>query len=309
MKGVTFNQLTIFQAIVQEGSIRGAARKLELAPPSVSNSLKHLETYLGLPLFIRSSRRMELTEAGCLLNERAKGAISTLDYAVESIRDLGEKPSGKVRITLPRFVYQFFLRSIYKEFCRLYPDIQLEIHISDATLDIVKDGHDVGIRFGDKVEQGMVARQLTSPMQEALFASEEYLNEYGMPKKPSDLKNHQLIQYRFQSSNQILPLQLQDAGQSILVEMPVSLIVNDTDAMVDAAQDGLGIGRIIAPVVDKQLKDKQLIPILEDYWLPYPGFYLYYPQHSQKARRIRVLIDFLVEKSRLLPKWHVEGNN
>lgn len=108
MKGSTYSQLTIFQTIASEGSIRSAARKLEMAPPSVSYALKQLEGHLGLPLFTRSTRRVELTEAGRLLLQRTTSAITNLDYALESIKDLGDAPSGKVRITLPRFVFQFF---------------------------------------------------------------------------------------------------------------------------------------------------------------------------------------------------------
>lgn len=205
-----------------------------------------------------------------------------------------------MNITVPCFVYQSFLRPIYSEFCQLYPEVQLEIHISDATLDIIKDGHDIGIRFGDKVEQGMIARQLTPPTQEALFASPDYIAEHGAPRTPTELQQHRLIQYRFQGSNQTMAMKLKQGEQDIAVEMPVSLIVNDTDAMVDAAESGLGIGRIIAPLAREQLKNGRLVPILEAHWQPYPGFYLYFPQHSQKARRVRVLVDFLLEKSEFL---------
>lgn len=300
MKGATFNQLTIFQTIAREGSIRGAARKLEMAPPSVSQALKQLEEHLGLPLFNRSTRSMELTEAGHLLHERISGAISTLDYALESVQDLSESPSGKVSITLPRFVFQFFLRPVYAEFCQRYPDIQLEISVSDKSVNILKDGFDLGIRFGDRIEPGMVARQITAPMREALFASDDYLTRYGQPESPEALQQHKLIQYRFIASNQLAPLLLMHQGQEMSVQMPMALIVNDTDAMVDAAEKGLGIGRIVTPMVQDQLSSGLLKPVLESCWYPYPGLYVYFMQNSQKARRIRVLIDFLIEKGRLL---------
>lgn len=300
MKGSTFNQLTIFQTIVQEGSIRGAARKLEMAPPSASHALKQLEAQVGLPLFNRSTRRMELTEAGKMLYEQITGAISTLDFAMESVQDLNERPSGRVSITIPRFAFQFFLRPIYAEFCRLYPEIQLEISVSDEAVDILSEGHDMGIRFGDRVDQGMVARQITAPMREALFASDDYIERHGLPATPEELQQHKLIQYRFIASNQLAPLTLQTKGQAISLQMPLAMIVNDTDVMVDAAENGLGIGRMITPLVEEHLETGRLKPVLEENWYPYPSLYVYFMQNSQKARRVRVLIDFLVEKGKLL---------
>lgn len=296
MKGATFNQIKIFQSIVREGSIRGAARILEMAPPTVSQALKQLESEIGLPLFTRTTRRIELTEAGKLLDQRISGAINTLDYAFESVRDMNNKPSGRVRITLPRFVFQFFLQPIYAEFCERYPSIQLEISVTDRAVNILEEGYDVGIRFGERVEQGMVARQIVPPMKEALFASEEYLKKYGNPRSPRDLQGHKLIQYRFISSNQLAPLILKENKQSVTVQMPIALIVNDTDAMIDAAVKGIGIGRMVEPMIQEKLDQGLVHPILANYWESYSGLHLYFMQNSQKALRVRTLIDFLLEK-------------
>lgn len=299
MNGTTYNQLMMFHTIAQEGSITAAARKLEIAPPSVSQALKMLEEQLGLPLFTRTTRRIELTEAGQLLYERTLASMSELNLAVESVSDLSRVPSGKVRITVPRFVYQSLLKPIYIEFCQRYPSIQLEISVSDKAIDIIRDGFDMGIRFGDRVEEGMIARQLTLPVKEALFASPSYVEQYGLPKTPDDLKQHKLIQYRFISSNQVAPLNLNNQGETLTVNMPTALIVNDTDVMIDAAHNGLGIGRIVTPMVEEGFKKGEIVPVLEEYWQPYSGLYVYFHKNTQKAKRVRVLIDFLLEKAEL----------
>ncbi|MCR9940368.1 LysR family transcriptional regulator [Vibrio owensii] len=299
MNGTTYNQLMMFHTIAQEGSITAAARKLEIAPPSVSQALKMLEEQLGLPLFTRTTRRIELTEAGQLLYERTLASMSELNLAVESVSDLSRVPSGKVRITVPRFVYQSLLKPIYIEFCQRYPSIQLEISVSDKAIDIIRDGFDMGIRFGDRVEEGMIARQLTLPVKEALFASPSYVEQYGLPETPDDLKQHKLIQYRFISSNQVAPLNLNNQGETITVNMPTALIVNDTDVMIDAAHNGLGIGRIVTPMVEEGFKKGEIVPVLEEYWQPYSGLYVYFHKNTQKAKRVRVLIDFLLEKAEL----------
>ena len=301
MNGTTYGQLVVFHTIAAEGSIRGAARKLEMAPPSVSQALKLLEQSLGLPLFTRTTRRIELTEAGSLLRERTAPAVTSLAYAMESVRDLTEVPSGRVRLTVPRFAYQMLLKPHYAEFCMRYPNIQLEISISDAAVNLISDGFDVGIRFGDRIEDGMVAKRLTPPMKEALFASPDYLKRHPAPSSPRDLRQHQLVQYRFISSNQLAPLDLMQNGQRVRVEMPIAMIVNDTDLMVDAARQGIGIGRMVEPMVKHALAAGTVEPVLKRYWAPYPGLFAYFAQNSQRARRIRVLLDFLDEKA--IKRW------
>ncbi len=296
MKGATYNQLTMFHAIVSEGSISGAARQLEVAPPSVSQALKTLENELGLPLFTRTTRRVELTEAGRTLYAKTVDAISDLSSAMESVADLSRNPSGHVSITVPRFAYKKWIEPIYAEFCVQYPDIQLEISISDATVDILKDGIDLGIRFGDKVEEGMVARPITPQLKEALFASPAYIERHGVPKCIEELQEHKLIQYRFITSNKLALLPLMDGGNTVQASVETAMIVNDTDIMVDAAKKGLGIGRLLEPMVERELESGELIPILEDCWSDNSGLYLYFHRNSQKARRVRVLIDFLHEK-------------
>ncbi|OAN17872.1 LysR family transcriptional regulator [Photobacterium jeanii] len=296
MKGASYNQLLIFHAIVREGSISGAARKLEIAPPSVSQSLKSLETQLGLPLFTRTTRRVEPTEAGQLLYDKTVGIVADLSSAFESVSDLSERPSGRVSITMPRFAYQSLIQPIYDEFCARYPQIELEFSISDGTVDIIKEGIDLGIRFGDKVEEGMVARQLTPKLREALFASPAYIQKHGIPKSIEELKQHKLIQYRFITSNQLAPLILSKDDSTVHVDVMTSLVVNDTDIMVDAAMKGLGIGRIVTPLVESYFSNGQLIPVLEKHWYNTAGLYLYFHRNTQKARRVRVLIDFLYEK-------------
>ncbi|UAA39827.1 LysR family transcriptional regulator [Paraneptunicella aestuarii] len=295
-KSTTHNQLMLFHCIVQEGSIRGAARKLSLAAPSVSQSLKLLEQNLGLSLFTRTTRHLELTQAGQQLYDKTLPAIKTLESALDEVTSLGNAPSGKVKITLPRFVYQLFFRHIFAEFCQLYPQIELEISISDATVNIIKDGIDVGIRFGDRIEPTMVAKRLTPNMSDALFASAGYIEQHGMPNSIEALQHHKLIHYRFIASNMLAQLNLQEQGQPVAVNMPTALIVNDTDLMVEAAKQGVGIGRLVQPVVASAFEQGTLLPVLPEHWIEQPGLFLYFAQHSQKAKRVRVLIDFIEQR-------------
>tara|TARA_Y100000588_G_scaffold148733_2_gene162735 strand:+ start:6146 stop:6586 length:441 start_codon:yes stop_codon:yes gene_type:complete len=130
------------------------ARKLEMAAPSVSQSLKLLEKKLGVPLFRRSTRQMSLAEAGKILMENTTDAMASLDYTLDGVHYLSRAPSGKVKMTVPCFVYQSVIRPIFPEFCKLYPDIELEISVSDTSVNIIQEGIDIGIRFVGRIEEG-----------------------------------------------------------------------------------------------------------------------------------------------------------
>lgn len=295
MDNALYGQLQVLQAIVAEGSITGAARRLGLGVPAVSKSLKALEGSMGLPLFNRSTRQLEITEAGQMLHARSADALQSLRYAVESVQDLGQTPNGTVRITVARHAYQSLLKPRLAEFGARYPEIRLEISVYDGTVDILEQGFDMGIRFGDRIEEGMVARRLTAPIREGLFVSEAYLRRYGTPNGPDDLSRHWLIGYRFITANRMLPLVLLKGGEELTVDMPVSLTTNDIDVIADAVRQGLGIGRMFEPSLQLLPDREAFIPVLKPFWRSYPALYLYFPQNSQRAKRIRALIDFLAE--------------
>ena len=248
MHSTLYNQLTIFHAIAAEGSISGAARSLGMAVPSVSKSLKLLEQRTGTPLFHRTTRRIALTEEGRSLYERTAQAIEALEHAVANTQGLGNELAGSVRMTLSRFAFYLVLQPVYAEFCRQYPEIELEISVFDGTVDIVEQGFDMGIRFHNRVDEGMVARRLLPPFKNGLYASKSYIEAHGLPQTLAELKLHRLIGYRFITANRMLPLILKnDKGHETTVEMPLAMIANDIEVMTDAVRQGIGIGRIFEP--------------------------------------------------------------
>lgn len=175
-----------------------------------------------------------------------------------------------------------------------YPGIQLEISVYDRTVNIIEERFDFGIRFGDILEGGVVARPLMKPFREGLYASSAYLSEHGTPEVPSDLSQHKLIGYRFITNNRILPLILNDRGEQLTVEMPGQLISNDIDVMADGIRNGLGIGRLFEPIWQLQPDRELFIPAMESHWKTYPPVYLYYPKNAGKTKRVKALIDLLI---------------
>lgn len=297
MNNTTYSQLKTFKTVVIEGSFAAGARKLEMAPPSLSKTIKLLEKNIGMSLFDRSSRKLTLTEAGQMLFNTTSGLLSEFDAAIENVKDLDSEPSGTLKITLPKLAHQIFFSDVYAEFCKKYPEIKLEISISDEAVDIVKEGLDFGIRFGDRISDSMIAKQLTPPLKEAIFASEGYLAEYGTPSTLQELTEHKVIQYRFIASNQLAPFIVSDNNEALTIDAEHSIIVNDTDLVVESTKKQLGIGRMIWDVVKSELNSGYLVPILESHWFTYPALYVYYSQHSKKLKRLRVFLDFLSEYS------------
>lgn len=299
VNGAVYTQLVIFHMIVDEGSISGAARRLELTAAAVSKSLKQLEQYIGAPLYRRTTRRIELTEMGENLRKETQEKILALQTSFNQVKDLNAMPNGVVRITLAKITYHLLLKPIFADFCRLYPDIELEISINDGTVDILAEGFDLGIRLGDVIQEGMVARRLTKPLLEKLYVSPKYVAQYGLPEKIEELSEHKLIGYRFVTSRRILPLVLNHQGEQFSVSMQSNIVVDDIEVMADAVGAGLGIGRIFETELDLIPMKEQLIPVLEAYWHTYPPAYLYYMRNSQMARRVQVFIDFLLAHIKL----------
>ncbi|HEY6529131.1 MAG TPA: LysR family transcriptional regulator [Cellvibrionaceae bacterium] len=294
MKSVIYEQLRVFQAIVRAGGISAAARQLEVSAPSVSQSLKQLERHLGLTLFHRSTRHMELTAAGTQLFQHTQPLTQALDAALDNINHLAHSPIGSLRITLPKFVYNWKLKPFYADFCRQYPSIALEISINDATIDLIDNNFDIGIRFGHKLDARMVAKPISDTIRDAIFASPEYIQRHGLPRSPADLSGQRFIQYRFHASNKLLDFALDNYDGPLPSDLSAALIVNDTYAIVDAAIAGLGIGRVLEPVVEPYLAQRLLIPILEPYWPVCPPLYLYYPQTLQKSGVVKAFVDFFM---------------
>lgn len=302
MNSTEYGQLLIFQTIAREGSISACARALEISVPAVSKSLQQLEKRLGVLLFQRSTRKIQLTETGVQLLTQTSEAVETLAAAFEKAKNIAQTPIGTVRITVSQVAFSLIIQPVYAEFCQCYPHILLDISINNATVNLIDERFDLGIRFGNRVEDGMVACKLTGEIREGLFISPQYTQRHGTPKTVAELAHHQLIGYRFITANRFHPMMLMVDGQLQLIKMPLSLIINDSEMAIDAIRQGLGIGRIFEPQYERLQNKTDLLPILKSNWQTFQPLYLYYPPKSQNAKRVQVLIEFLHEKAKEL-KW------
>lgn len=293
MERLSVSGLEVFLAIAREGSLRAAATSLEIGAPAVSHQLKRLEQQIGVELFARTTRSVELTEAGHALLDGAAPAFDALSAAVEDARAAGRTQKGTIRLTLPWSAHKIIIAPRLAAFRAAYPDVRLDLSFNEALVDIVSEGFHAGIRLGDQLAPGMIATRLTPPLMGAYSASPSYLSEHGRPSHPRDLLEHQCIRYRLVSANRIAPWPFRVGGEAVTVDPPASLVFDSFQSVVQAIRDGHGIGWSLRAVVEDELQRGTLETVLDRFTVEHPPFYLYYPQQNRRLPLLRLLIDFL----------------
>lgn len=285
--------LEVFTAIARHGSLRAAAEVLGVKPSTVSHQLKSLEEQLGTALFIRTTRSVNLTEAGRALLRGAEPAFKQLGDAVESARSTGHAPRGKLKLAMPEFAYHLYLSPVLRSFCAANPEIELELSVTDALSDILGEELHAGFRIGDRVAQDMVAVRLTPPLPLAVSGSPDYFAAHGMPQTPRDLLEYNCIRYRFQSSGHIAPWSFVADEGPFTVDVKGTMVTNTLPAAVDLAMQGLGLMYTFRDYVRDQVKAGDLIPALEDHLGTTPGLFLYFPREYRSMVPLRLLMEHL----------------
>ncbi len=231
----------MFVAVAEAGSFSKAARRLGISPSAVSQAIRTLEERLGAPLLRRSTRSVSLTDVGSDYLVAAAPALSQLRQAGEEASGRGGRPVGSLRLTMPRAPFELLIAAVLVAFQDAYPDVELEIAVERRMVDIVKEGYDAGLRYGDRIEKDMVA-VLVAPRSEAvLVASPGYLQTRATPKLPRDLLHHRGLVCRSQATGLIIQWNLQCAGEIVQIVPPAATIVHDLASQIDLAVRGLGI--------------------------------------------------------------------
>ncbi|MEM7121434.1 MAG: LysR family transcriptional regulator [Pseudomonadota bacterium] len=295
MSRTPISGIEVFLAIVREGSLRAAARSLGVGAPAVSHQLKALERKIGVDLLVRTTRSIELTEAGRTLLTGAAPAFQEIIDAVEGTRVIGKSNTGTLRLTLPRSAYKMIIAPVLADFQARYPDVCLDLSINEGLVDVVKDGFHAGFRLGDRLTTGMVAVRQTGPLTPSYSAAPPYLDTHGRPAHPRDLLNHKCVRYRFVTANRIWDWQFVEDGQVKTVDPPTRLVFDSMQSVMQAVRDGNGIGWSLRSVIEDDLEAGALETVLDDYVTTLPPFYLYYPEQNRRLELLRLFIDFLAE--------------
>jgi DNA-binding transcriptional LysR family regulator len=229
-----------FLSVAQHRSFRKAAAGLGVTPSAMSQAVRALEARVGAALFIRTTRSVGLTEAGERFLSRAKPAFEELVAASEVARGLGQRPTGLLRLTVPRAVVPILLEPLIASFCQAYPEVEVEIAASEELVDLAAEGFDAGIRLGQFIAADMVAVRLTQPFRLVVAGSPEYLRRCKRPERIDDLCQHACLRMR-RSNGSIAPWSFVDCNKSVEAIVSGPLIANDVPTMLGAAIEGMGL--------------------------------------------------------------------
>lgn len=236
-----FDGLVAFVTVAQQGGFSAAAVQLGVSASAISQAIRTLEDRLGVPLFNRTTRSVSLTEIGQRYYDRILPSVRELAEANEELGDETERVGGLLRLNVPRAGYLIAIQPILRRFLDAYPDVSIELVLDNALVDIVGKGFDAGIRFGDLIEKDMIAVRIGPPIQAFLIASPDYITRRGMPRVPQDLQDHDCIRFRHITTGQIERWEFSKDGESFELSPTGRLILNDSEALVQSALDGLGV--------------------------------------------------------------------
>ena len=293
---VELSDLNAFVAVARAKGFRDGARLSGGSASALSEAVRRLEAQLGVRLFNRTTRSVQLTEAGRGLLDRLAPALTEVQAALDVVNGFRDRPAGSLRLNVPASAVRLVLPDIVPAFLAAYPEIRLEILAEDSFVDVLAAGCDAGIRYDERLEQDMIAVPIGPRVQRfATAAAPAYLDRRGRPEHPRDLLDHDCIRARFPSGS-MAAWEFERDGEIVRVDPTGSLIVqagSAVDLAVDAAIAGTGMLYLFEDWLRPHLESGALEPVLEPWWQRFSGPFLYYPGRRLVPAPLRAFVDFI----------------
>ncbi len=287
-----FGAIPVFVAVVENGGFSAAARTLGISKSAVSKRINQLEAHLGVRLLHRTTRKLSLTEAGERYFEHAAQALTAAGQAEDAVTELQGEPQGNLKISSPMSFGRLHVAPLIPKLLQRYPKLQIDLVMDDRKVDLVAGGFDVAIRAGNLPASTQIARKL-APVRQVLCASPDYIDRYDRPGTPAELSGHNCVLYSYSS----------DAGEWTLigesgpetVTVSGSYQVNNSEALLEALREGIGIGRLPTFVAGPDLNTGRLVKLFESYRLPDFTIYAVFPERQYLPAKVRAFLDFAIE--------------
>ncbi|MFN7713573.1 MAG: LysR family transcriptional regulator [Curvibacter sp.] len=279
-------------------SFRSAAELLGLSPAAVSRSIMRLEARLGVRLFSRTTRRINLTEEGRLYYEQCRQALGQIEDAERALTGRQSAPRGLLRVSLPTTYGHYRILPLLPAFRARYPDVVLELSLSNRNIDFVEEGYDLAIRLDAPRDSRLVARKLEEASL-GVFASPAYLERRGAPKTLEELAQHDCIQFIRPSTGRPMPWIFREQGRDIDFPFESALrISDDVLGAVTCARAGAGLFQIYHFIAANEVRRAELVEVLQSYAGRSRPFSVLFPQNRYLSARVRAFVDFLVASIR-----------
>ena len=295
MKSVPFTQLHVFLVVARLQSFRGAARELGVSSAAVSQSVRQLESQLGVVLLNRTTRSVAVTDAGRRLVEEAGPGLAQASSALQSASAQPGEVVGRLRLSVPRSAVPLLIAPVLPAFRARHPRVEVDVVVEDRLVDIVAEGYDAGVRLEETLERDMVQVRLTGAFRFVVVAAPSYLARHGTPQKPEDLLHHECINIRSPTTGTYYAWELERGRRTWRVPARGGISTNDELTSVRLAAEGLGLAYTFEPTVQEALRTGQLVRVLEEYAPDVPGYFLYFPSRAQRSGPLRLFIEVAKE--------------
>ena len=285
-------ELQAFAAVAEARSFRQGAARLGVSPSALSHAVRSLEGRLGVRLLHRTTRSVAPTEAGARILATLAPALLDIRHAVDDAVSQASTPQGRLRLSTPRVPARLVLGPLVEGFLRAHPRMVVELVCDDALVDIVAEGFDAGVRFGESLQADMVALPLGAPQRFIVVAAPAYVAEHGAPATPDDLAQHRCIGLRFASGRRYA-WQLGRGAEALQLQVAGPLTVNDDMLTLQAAEAGLGLAYVYAAQAAPALAAGRLVPVLADWAPPAEPLFLYCPSRRLQPAGLQAFIDWV----------------
>ncbi|EQB11177.1 LysR family transcriptional regulator [Sphingobium lactosutens DS20] len=294
-----------FLAIARHGSFRRAASEMGVTTSALSHAIAGLEARRGVRLLNRTTRSVTLTAAGEDLRAAIEGPLESIGDAAENLNRYRDAPTGRIRINVLEDA-ALLLEPVMPLFVERYPEVVVDISVSNRMVDVIASGFDAGIRYGGTVPEDMIAQRLSPDIPWIAAASPGYLEQHGVPSKPDDLRQHRCVRIRL-GNDQLYHWEFERGAEAVAVDAPGSVIVDNSHAAVGFGRKGVGIIYGAEPVLRPHLASGTLALVLGDWVSMGPGFHLYYSGRRQLPTGLRLLIE-LIREVAPLDRWQASDS-
>jgi DNA-binding transcriptional LysR family regulator len=296
----TLTSMKVFTAVVETGSFAAASDRLDMSRAMTSKYVAHLEEHLGTRLLQRTTRKLTLTESGATYYERCVQILADISEAEEGALHLNETPRGTLRLTLPVSFGILHMGPVISDYMKQYPDVKVDILVTDRRVDLLEEGLDMAIRIGSLSESGLVAKKFASD-RVVVCGAPEYLKRHGTPKTPADLAKHNCLIYSYAAAGD--EWKMDGPGGQHAVKVSGTLRATNGDMVKLAALGGVGLMRQPMFICGEDLRNGRLVEVLPEYKSYDLGIYAVYPSRKHLSAKVRSFVDFIADAFDLKSEW------